>query len=108
MSQHPDPAVVVLIAAGSATEAQAIARHLVEQRLAACVQRTAISSTYRWQGKIEEADEILLLAKTRASLFPALEQAVLALHSYTVPEILCLPVSEGHAPYLDWLQAETK
>lgn len=107
MSGTVDDAVVVLIAAASPAEAEVLARHLVEQRLAACVQQMAVNSTYRWNGTVERADEVLLLAKSRAALFPALEQAVLALHSYDVPEIVCLPVSTGHRPYLDWLSAET-
>lgn len=102
-----DPAVVVLITTETDMEADGLARHLVEQRLAACVQRLPMTSTYRWEGEVVAGPEVLLLAKTVASRYAALEDAVRALHSYDVPEIICLPVSVGHAPYLDWVMAET-
>ncbi|WP_404402203.1 divalent-cation tolerance protein CutA [Pelagibacterium halotolerans] len=102
-----DHAVVVLITTETDMEADGLARHLVEHRLAACVQRLPITSTYRWDGDVVEGGEVLLLAKTMASRFAALEEAVRALHSYDVPEIVCLPVEAGCTPYLDWIVAET-
>ena len=89
--------------------AQRIAESLVEQRLAACVQVAGpISSTYRWEGAVETAEEWLCLIKTRQELYPQLERAILALHPYDVPEILAVPVASGHAPYIDWVRSETE
>ena len=89
--------------------AQRIAESLVEQRLAACVQVAGpISSTYRWEGAVETAEEWLCLIKTRQELYPQLERAILALHPYDVPEILAVPVVSGHAPYIDWVRSETE
>jgi len=90
-------------------EAERIARELVEQRLAACVQVVGpIHSTYRWQGAIESSEEWQLWAKSRRDLYPALEEAVRALHPYEVPEILALPVLAGSESYLKWLAAELR
>ena len=91
--------VTVSIACGSGAEAQAIARALVEERLAACVQSHAVTSTYRWQGAIETAPEVMLTAKTRFDKLPALEARVRDLHSYAVPEIIAVSVVWAHEPY---------
>ncbi len=81
----------------------------MERRLAACVSiLPQVRSVYRWQGKVEDSPEILLLIKSRRALFPALEEAVRALHSYEVPELIALPVVEGLAPYLNWIDQETE
>ncbi|MGH9586389.1 MAG: divalent-cation tolerance protein CutA [Acidobacteriaceae bacterium] len=89
---------------GSLDEAQRIARELVVRRLAACVNIIPnLTSVYRWQGKIEQADEALLLIKTTESRLPALEAAIRELHSYEVPEFLVLSVESGSRPYLAWL-----
>ena len=98
--------VTVSIACGSEDEAQAIARHLVEERLAACVQSHAITSTYRWQGAIETAPEVILTAKTVAAKLDALAAEVRRLHSYQVPEILAQPVVWASEDYVRWLEAE--
>ncbi len=95
--------VTVSIACASADEADVLARLLVEQKLAACVQTRPIRSTYRWHGEIETAEEILLTAKTLASRLPALEQAITAHHSYEVPEILAVPVIWVGDAYRTWL-----
>ena len=105
--QEAGDAVVVYITASSREEAAAIARALVEERLAACVNWTPIESVYRWQGAVEEAAEILLVAKTRRAVLDALAARVRALHSYTVPEIIALPLVSGWPPYLQWIAAET-
>lgn len=90
-------------------EAERIARELVERRLAACVQVVGpISSTYRWQGRIETAEEWQCWAKSRSNLYAEIEHAIRALHSYEVPEILAVPVLSGGADYLAWLEAEVK
>jgi periplasmic divalent cation tolerance protein len=100
---------IVISTAGSPEEAAIIARELVERRLAACVNRLpGLASVYRWQGAVEEADEVLLLIKTSADRLPALEIALRELHSYEVPEFLVLPVAEGSAAYLEWLFASVK
>jgi periplasmic divalent cation tolerance protein len=96
--------IIVLVTAGSAAEANAIARALVEERLAACVNRIkSIQSIYRWQGNVEESEEELLIIKSTRALFPAVEQRVRELHSYTEPEVIALPIIEGSPTYLRWL-----
>ena len=96
--------VVVLCTVGKAEQAEAIARALVEERLAACVNVVpAVVSIYRWQGAVEREEERLLVIKTRAERFEALRQAIVARHPYEVPEIVALPLVAGHAPYLAWL-----
>jgi len=89
-------------------EAERIARELVETRLAACVQILGpITSIYRWQGKIETAEEWQCWAKSRKELFTRVEEAIRRNHPYEVPEILAIPVVDGSARYLAWLDAET-
>lgn len=88
--------------------AQALASHLIEQRLAACVNILApCRSVYRWQGQVEQADEVPLLIKTTAAGYPALETAIRARHPYELPEIIAVPVAHGLPAYLDWVAAET-
>jgi uncharacterized protein involved in tolerance to divalent cations len=96
--------LTVSIACASDTEAQALARLLVEQRLAACCQTHPITSTYRWQGAIETAPEVMLTAKTLTVKLPALQAAVKANHSYDVPEILAVPVVWASTDYAQWLR----
>ncbi len=100
-------AVVVYVTASSSEEAARLARALVEARLAACVNRVPVESVYRWEGAVEEAAEVLLIAKTTRARLAALADRVRALHSYTVPEIIVLPIVAGAPTYLDWLAAET-
>lgn len=96
--------IVVLVTAPSAAEAAKIGRTLVDERLAACANLIpAIASTYWWQGKVEQADEALLLLKTRDDLLEQIVARVRALHSYTVPEVIALPLLGGHADYLRWI-----
>lgn len=100
MSEH----LVVLTTVGKAEDAERIGRALVERGLAACVNVVpAVTSVYRWKGKMEKEEERLLLIKTRADRFDALREALVSLHPYEVPEVLALPVAGGHAPYLEWL-----
>ncbi len=103
----PQSPAIVQVACKDQAEADAIASQLVEAGLAACVQSHTIKSTYAWQGKVEQSAEIMLTIKTRATLFPVLEAAVVELHSYDVPEIVMIEISAGHAPYLDWLATQT-
>jgi periplasmic divalent cation tolerance protein len=89
-------------------EAERIARELVEARLAACVQIVGpITSTYRWQGKIETDEEWQCWAKSRGDLFQRMADAIRSMHPYEVPEILAVPVVEGSARYLAWIDSET-
>jgi periplasmic divalent cation tolerance protein len=84
--------------------AQEIAAALVEQRLAACVQVSGpVESVYRWQGKVQQSQEWLCTAKTRASLLPQVEAAIRELHTYECPEIVAVPIADGSAAYLTWL-----
>jgi periplasmic divalent cation tolerance protein len=90
-------------------DAERIARTLVEERLAACVQVTGpITSTYRWQGQIETAQEWQCWAKSRRGLYDKIEQTIRRLHPYEVPEILAMPILAGSAGYLAWLEGETE
>ncbi|MDX2028668.1 MAG: divalent-cation tolerance protein CutA [Alphaproteobacteria bacterium] len=101
--------ISVHITTATRPEAEKIARTLVEEKLAACANIVpGIRSIYRWEGKVEEGDEILLIVKTRADLFEPLRKLVKALHSYQCPCIVALPVTVGHQPYLDWMAQETQ
>jgi periplasmic divalent cation tolerance protein len=81
----------------------------VEERLAACAQVLGpLTSTYRWQGAVETADEWYCHLKTTAERWPALEARLRALHPYDVPEIIALPIAAGSRAYLDWITAETR
>ena len=97
---------VVLVTCGSEEEASRIARALVEERLAACVNilGVPVRSIYRWKGRVERAEEHLLLVKTRRGRVKALETAVKRMHSYETPEIIALPIAEGSRRYLGWLE----
>lgn len=96
--------IVVLITAANPVEAGRLAELLVESRLAACVQiQTGVMSLYRYEGKIERAEEVIMLVKTTAAQFPQLELSVRANHSYETPEIVALPIIQGSAEYIQWL-----
>jgi periplasmic divalent cation tolerance protein len=99
---------IVLTNCPDEASADRIARALVENRCAACVNRLApVASTYRWQGEIEDATEIPLLIKCTRDRYPAVEELIRQLHPYTVPEIVAIPVVAGFAPYLRWVDDET-
>ena len=96
--------VVVLITAGSSEEAERLARILVEEGLAACVTVLGPAhSVYMWKGKVEEAEEQVLVAKTRLDMMDRLIKRVREEHSYEVPEIIALPVAAGLEEYLGWI-----
>src|SRR5713101_7729912 len=95
---------LVLTTCGSQPEAQKIAHALVERQLAACVNIVPqIASVYRWQGKVETAEESLLVIKTTAAAFERLREALVELHSYQVPECIEIGIEEGSAAYLEWI-----
>lgn len=99
---------IVLSTAGAEQQARSIARRLVDERLAACVNIVGpIRSVYRWRDAVEDEPEFLLLIKTRASLLGRVERRVIELHSYEVPEVLALSLSGGSATYLGWLLEST-
>ncbi len=99
---------IVLMTAPDAKVAATIARALVDERLAACVNViSGVRSIYRWQGDVEDDAEVLLLAKTRADRCAALAARVEALHPYELPEVVVLPVEGGSERYLDWILSES-
>jgi periplasmic divalent cation tolerance protein len=104
-----DDVVALLVTAPDAETGRRIARALVEERLAACVNvLPGVHSIYRWKGAVEEADEVMLVAKTRAERAAALAARVRALHPYELPEVVVLPVRGGSRAYLQWVAAESR
>lgn len=101
-------AIEIHVTMPDAERATALARTLVDEGLAACVNVVpGVRSIYRWEGKIQEDDEVLCLIKTRAAIFDRVRRRILELHPYDVPEILAFTVDEGSPAYLDWLRAAT-
>jgi periplasmic divalent cation tolerance protein len=101
--------ILVLVTAPSTDKAAELARALVEEGLAACGNiLPGLRSIYRWEGKVQDEAEVLLLLKTRAALFEPLRARIVALHPYQVPEVLRVNVAEGHAPYLAWILDSTR
>ncbi len=97
----------IYMTAGSKAEAQKIGRSLVESRLAACVNiLDNMQSIYRWEGKLQQDSEVVLIAKTTDNLVSQLIDKVKSLHSYDCPYIVSLPVSDGYPPFLDWIHSE--
>lgn len=102
-SEHEHEHAIVMSTTDDPAEATTLARELVEQRLAACVQVTGVTSTYRWEGAVTTADERLLLIKTRADMVPAVQAFVAEHHSYDTPEVIEVPISSGLPAYLGWI-----
>lgn len=101
--------IQVLTATEHKGDAERIARALVEERLAGCVQLVGpMTSVYRWKGRIETAGEWLCLIKSRAELYPRIESRIRALHPYETPEIIALPIVRGSSDYLSWLESQTE
>jgi periplasmic divalent cation tolerance protein len=99
--------ILVYSNCGTAEEARRVARALLEARLAACVNIVpGVLSIYHWQGAIEEAAEWTLVIKTKRELFAGLCAELRRVHSYVVPEVIAVPVVDGHAEYLDWIDRE--
>ena len=100
--------LVVFITTSSYEEARKIADALVSQKKAACVNIVPkVRSLFRWKGKIEDAEESLLVVKTRTKLFAEVMSTVKGIHSYEVPEIIALPIMAGNPDYLQWINEET-
>ncbi len=105
----PSRTLVVLVTCPKRTVAERIARRLVSEGLAACVNVVpGLTSTYRWQGKICRDSELLLIIKTRRKLLQTLIDRVRALHPYTVPEVIALPLVGGSPAYLAWVEDATR
>lgn len=103
------PAIVVHCTCPDAAVADRIASALVEARLAACVQQVpGVRSTYRWEGRVETAAEVLLLIKTAADRLDAVAAAVRALHPHELPELLAVEARGGLPAYLDWVLAQSR
>ena len=100
--EEPDY-IVLLITTQTDTEAQQISKLLIEQKKAACVNITGVNSRFWWEGKVASARERLLIVKTKTSLLPEIIDLVKAAHSYTVPEIIALPIVGGNQDYLEWI-----
>jgi len=99
------PIYLIYITTGDKAEARQIGMALVESKLAACVNIIDhMNSMYRWEGKIQEDQEAILIAKTTEKNIPALKKKVKAMHSYDCPCMVCLPVTEGYGPFLEWIQ----
>ncbi len=99
---------VVWVTCANSDEAERIASGLVSDRVCACVNiLPKVRSVYRWEGKIEKANEVMLVIKSRTALFDKIKDKVKSLHSYECPEVIQLPVTQGHKPYLDWVKENT-
>jgi len=99
--------IQVMTTVENKSDAEKIAKQLVEEKIAACVQILGpLQSYFQWQGKLDRADEYLCLIKSRDDLFHEIEAAIKNLHPYEVPEIIALPINRGSADYLSWMAAE--
>jgi len=102
-------AIIIFITASSEEEAKKVATALVNEKLVACVNIIPkIHSIYWWEDKVCQDDEVMLISKSKQSLFPAIMDRVKSLHSYKVPEIISFPISEGLPEYLNWIEEVTK
>lgn len=106
MTSNPDDTLLVFCSC-PADAAGRLAAALVEQRLAACVSRVPVQSTYRWRGEVTDDTEVLLIIKTIRRRYATLEETLLGLHPYELPEILAVPVSAGLPDYLAWVAEST-
>lgn len=97
--------IVVLITAKDAKEANDIVTRLIDDKLIACANIVRdVRSIFRWEGKVDAADEVLLVLKTKKKCFAQLVETVKSVHSYDVPEIIALPIIDGNADYLKWIE----
>jgi periplasmic divalent cation tolerance protein len=101
--------VVVLVTVPTHEVAASLAKTLVEEKLVACVNiLPGVRSIYSWKGTVCDDAELLCVLKTRRALFSTVRERVIALHPYELPEVIALPLTLGHEPYLNWLQNETR
>lgn len=108
MEIQPDDILMVVVTTSNMEEARRISEGVVASRLAACATTIpAVQSIYRWQGKIANEQESMLVLKTTKARLSALEQAIHRMHSYEVPEILAFPITAGSSDYLNWVRKET-
>jgi periplasmic divalent cation tolerance protein len=99
--------IVVLSTCASAEEAERLARRVIDDRLAACVNvLSPVRSFYRWKGAIEDSAEWLLIIKSTRDKFDVLRAALESAHTYEVPEVIAIPIVEGSPSYLDWIERE--
>ncbi|MGD9875432.1 divalent-cation tolerance protein CutA [Desulfococcus sp.] len=99
---------LVTVACATRTDAEGLAAGILEKRLAACVQLSEITSFYEWKGVLHKDPEVLMLIKTRRDLYPMLESHISRHHSYEVPEIVQIPIENGLAAYLGWIDEVTR
>lgn len=101
--------IVIFVTAGSVEQARKIGKTLVEEGQVACCNIVQpVESIFKWQGKLNIENEVLMICKTREDLFTAVEKRVKQLHSYEVPEIIAIPITQGSKSYLDWVVKETE
>ena len=101
--------VVIMVTSQSRRECRKIARRLIDEKLAACVNITqGVQSVYRWEGKVTQGKEFLMFIKTTRDLFPQIETEISLIHSYHTPEIICLPIIDGSRNYLQWMEESVK
>jgi periplasmic divalent cation tolerance protein len=104
MTQNSSPYLLIYVSCGSEENATQIATALVQDQLAACVSiLPGVKSVYRWEGKLESADEFVLMIKTRRELLATLRERVCKMHHYELPEIIAVPIVGGLEPYLNWI-----
>ena len=96
--------IVILITVPSLSEAESIAAALIKEKLAACVNMVSgVKSVFWWEGKMDKAEEVLLVVKSKKAKLAKIISKVKSLHSYQVPEIIAIPLIGGYKPYLDWI-----
>jgi periplasmic divalent cation tolerance protein len=101
--------IAILITTSNMDEAEKIGRTLVEEGLAACANIVeGVRSIYRWKGEVCDGRECLMVVKTTAANFDAVERRVRELHSYEVPEVIAIPIVKGSRPYLDWVEENSR
>lgn len=101
--------IAIFVTASSIDEARKIGQTLVEEgRVACCNIVQSVESIFKWQGKLHVENEVLMVCKTREDLFDIVEKRIKQLHSYEVPEIIALPITQGSKSYLDWVTKETE
>lgn len=103
------PSIVVYVTVPNREAGKKLAHSIVKERLAACVNIVpGVESVYEWKGEVQVDNEELLIIKTRESLLASLTEHVKANHEYDVPEVIALPITGGHIPYLEWVKNNTK